>query len=121
MSEIRKIRVTIPISREVAIDHGIIEPTPEEQARAEEAAMRWRGWSEQQSAVRARMRDALDALTDPVVRLVLDLHHEADAQCQGCDPGDYAESGAEWPCSTVKAIAKHYGIQTDEPYPMEHT
>lgn len=63
------------------------------------------------------MREALDALSDPVARLVLDLHGEAYSQCTGCDPGAYAGDGAEWPCATVLAIAEHYGIQTSEPYP----
>jgi hypothetical protein len=35
MSEIKKLYGQLPLSRELAIDYGVVEPTPEERADAE--------------------------------------------------------------------------------------
>ena len=60
---------------------------------------------------------ALDEIPDPFVRLILD-HHKPDeyewsmsqtVYCQGCDMGCSCEA-ATWPCSTVRLVAEHYGI-----------
>lgn len=62
----------------------------------------------------ARFLDDLDAVRTPIARIVLERHSRREvggiAYCDGCDPGDYAESAAEWPCSTVELIAKYHGI-----------
>lgn len=55
----------------------------------------------------ARVRARLPEVLVPV----FDLHGPQDSDwspwsvCHGCDPGDYAESSAEWPCSTWDLIA----------------
>lgn len=68
-------------------------------------------------------RQALAALTDPLARAVLDLHHEQGMYresgypwptCDGCDMDGYEAEPPEWPCRTVQAVARHYGIALPE-------
>ena len=33
------------------------------------------------------------------------------ARCQGCDPGDYADASAEWPCSTIEIVNAYAHVQ----------
>ena len=61
---------------------------------------------------------ALDQLTDPLSRAVLDLHRrtawETDRrwQCGECLDG---EDRSDWPCTTVEAVAAVHGIDlTDD-------
>lgn len=101
----------IPISREMALDMGLIEPTPDERAEMDRKAAEWRQRAAGRAAVLAAARHRLAQITDPLARRILDLHTEdACGECDGCDPGMYAESSAGWPCSTIDAIADHYGI-----------
>ncbi len=68
---------------------------------------------ERYGAARRRNRDtALDrhaaelAKVDGKLREVLDHHRpvldqeRSDPECEGCDPGPYAEGNTDWPCST---------------------
>lgn len=107
-------RNTITMRVDAALLPGYV-PSPEEQARldrflAERAALQ-PGYAE---AIRA-----LDAVEDPVSRLVLDLHQRKVQPytrgwvCEGCDSGPGAEDYTEWPCSTVLALCGHYGLGLD--------
>jgi hypothetical protein len=51
-------------------------------------------------AINARLQKAPAAL-QPII-----AHHSRSGydECAGCDAGAYAESGADWPCSTIDLI-----------------
>jgi hypothetical protein len=113
--------VTFAISRTMALDFGLVEPTPEEAAqraaeverhRAESAA-RWPAW---ETALAA-----LAALDNPIVRAVLDHHRPSDDKwlptCDGgCDYAGFEGEPPEWPCSTVELIAETAGIDMPPAY-----
>ena len=107
--------IALNVSREMALDLGVVEPTPEEAARREVERQQWaetrRMGHEQTLAYVA----ALDAIDDPLTRQLLDLHDcertGTYPDCEGCETGSYAESGIEWPCGTVDLIADHYAIE----------
>jgi len=106
-------QVAIRVSREMLVAMGEVEPTPEERAEmdkqaAESNARRRESWRIYDAA-----RPALDAITDPVARAVLDLHSSETIEaprCDGCDIEGYECERPEWPCRTVQAVAGHYGI-----------
>lgn len=59
-------------------------------------------------------RPALDAITDPLARAILDLHHADEVEfpkCAGCDFGGYEAEEPEWPCRTVQAVAAQHGVE----------
>lgn len=92
-----KKQVTTSILRDAGIPRLSDEEMAARKALAEKA----------RSAVNA----ALAQVTDPALRAVIDLHKPASSgswpDCDGCDPGSYAESGARWPCSTIEALVGH--------------
>jgi hypothetical protein len=103
------------------IEAGLVAPTTEELARMKAELAEYEAWRERQDRLLAKARVALAGITDPVVRLVLDLHRERSdttrPQCRECwDGADDAEP-EDWPCDTVRTIAGHFGIHVDEPYP----
>lgn len=110
---VRKVGYETTISREMALDFGLVEPTPEEaeyraQERAEWAERRRIGYEETK-----RYLAALDAITDPITRKVLDLHSRDHIdQCAGCDFAGYESEPPAWPCQTVELIADHHFIAT---------
>ena len=120
MSEMfRKNSIAIRLSREEAVGYGLVEPTPEEAAeRAERSRLhdikRAAAWEVYDAA-----RPALDALTDPVARSVLDLHRSETVEhprCEGCDMNGYDAERPYWPCRTVQAVAHHHGIELPDPW-----
>lgn len=107
---VRKYGATIRMSREMLVGYGLAEATPEEQARIDvsradmdrrraAATEAWPGFVA-----------ALDAVTDPVARAVLDLHKLDDGYCRGDEFGGYESEPPTWPCSTVDAVAEAVGI-----------
>lgn len=116
MSEqITKIGAWLPISREMAVDHGLIEPTPEER---QQARVRHEEYERERQAVLARIdaaRPKLNALTDPTARAVLDLHSEDDDHtCEGCDWDGFEAERPPWPCSTIRVVAEVHDIYIPE-------
>lgn len=106
----------VPVSREIAIEAGLIEPTPQER----QAADAERRAAERRAAERKAKLDAarrrLTALTDPLARAILDLHAENDrGECDGDEFGGYDGLPPDWPCSTVEAVAARYGIELGRP------
>lgn len=96
------IQIPVEVLRDIA---GMREPTAEETAEAERRCT-------ERAETLVAFQQALAAVADPLPRKLLDLHCRTEhAECGGCDPGMYAESGADWPCSTVETIAPHYGIK----------
>jgi hypothetical protein len=101
----------IPVARELLLNAGLIEPTEIEQAKAERASAEYQARAERRAAALAVAREQLAALTDPLARAVLDLHHEDDLhECAGCDYQGWEAEGPDWPCTTVRLVAKQYGI-----------
>ena len=53
---------------------------------------------------RARIDAALKAAPESL-QPIIELHSPTSGdECRGCDAGAYAESGADWPCSTLALI-----------------
>lgn len=106
-----KARWFIPTSREVALDLGMVEPTEAERAEIESRAAAARAWRAERDVERATAREHLAEITDPLARTILDLHTENErGECTGDDMDGYETEYPEWPCRTVVAVAKHYGI-----------
>lgn len=62
-------------------------------------------------ATAAAWLQQLDAITDPVARLVLDLHRrDPHGAAYLCGSGESAYYEATWPCETVLAVADLFGI-----------
>lgn len=120
MSELRpqKIGVTVPVSREMAIIYGLVEPTDAERAAMDAESAKWTAWKQRQDARQARGLASLREVAGPLVRRLLDLHAADDrGECLGCDSSGYEAERPEWPCRTVDAIAEHHGIEMEEPMP----
>lgn len=112
------------VSREYALDMGMIEPTPEELAERNESS---RLFHERQREKRAKALAALrdlrgkDALTD----MLLDLHScdteaEWTAECPGCDFTGWESEPPEWPCRTVALLAERHGVDLPDSLPGKH-
>lgn len=107
--------LTFAVSREFALDHGLMEPTPEEAAERAERAARWQAEHDAEQAAAALVVLALDAITDPTSRAVLDLHQrdvylDRDYRCDGCEAGGYEAESPAYPCATTKLIASLHGL-----------
>lgn len=113
MSEFRTNSFVYRVSREEAIAYGHVKPTPEEvEHHNTESRVRWEKsvaeWEEAD-----RFRSALADVTDPVARVVLDLHRPLDddtAECDHCVRGEYGDH-EPWPCDTVEAVSQALGIK----------
>lgn len=100
LAEIYEKSLTEQLMRDTAIFGKLKrEWTPEEKERIETA-----------KAKREKERkDLLDLLATAtgVVKAIIELHSENKyEECEGCDLGSYAESGAQWPCRTIDLIAE---------------
>ena len=115
--QVVKFGTRVQMSRELAIERGLVERTPEEQAeydawRAEQRELQVAAWR-----IYGEALHAFTLLRNPVARLVLELHSPSDGawpRCQGCEFGGYEAEEPEWPCSTVQAIAGHFEIELPE-------
>ncbi|WP_433225556.1 hypothetical protein [Actinomadura formosensis] len=108
---VKRLGVALPVSRELLIEHGVMEPTDAERAELErlKAQVRRREQAHARAQLNARRR--LAAIADPLARAVLDLHAENErGECTGDDMEGYEAEYPAWPCRTVKAVAAHYGI-----------
>ena len=112
---LKKNTIAMSVSREMALDYGLVEPTPEEKAEREESARKWRQKRAEARPGTVAYLAALDGITDRPSRIVLDLHSRGAGhypECTGCDYEGYESEPPSWPCRTVDAIADHYGIPT---------
>ena len=70
---------------------------PAEEAKVEQ-------WRKKAAEQRARIDKAL-AAAPAELQPIIELHSPTSGdECRGCDAGTYAESGADWPCSTTALI-----------------
>lgn len=106
---------TIPVSRDMAIDFGLVEPTDAEQREREARIAEWRA---KKRAALPRLQAGLDALAalDGIERQILDLHARAGSTCEGCDFSGWEGESPEWPCRTVDLIAERHGIDLRDFY-----
>jgi hypothetical protein len=101
----------IQISRDYAIDYGLVEPTDEERRVREQAHEEFLQRKAVATAAYPLFVAELDAVTDPVARAVLDLHKIAErGECHGCDADGYEWEYPWWPCRTTQAVAAVLGI-----------
>jgi hypothetical protein len=112
--------IALRISREMALDFGLVEATEAEKRKrdADRAA-----FEAKRAAAQPRLREALAALDalDGLARDVLDLHTFDRTQpysqtCEGCDFAGYEGDPPDWPCRTVDLIAKRHGIDLSDFY-----
>lgn len=110
--ETTKLTGYVPMTRQMLLDAGLVEETPEERAESERLRAQWERQEAEKARVLQAARDALGAVPDPLARKVLSLHTEnASGQCEGCDVDRYESWQPEWPCRTVELIALDYGIE----------
>lgn len=112
---VRKYGAHVQVSRETLVAFGLAEATPEEQAELDA----WRGESDQRRAAATEAWPgfvaALAAVTDPVARIILDLHmRQEDGTCTGCDAEGYEWEYPSWPCRTTTTVAEAVGITVSE-------
>lgn len=108
----------ITVSREMALDYGMVEPTPEEAA---ERAASMAAFLEQQERNRQQFLVAIAGLRGRggLTAALLDLHApdlDADylVECPGCDFSGYEGEPPSWPCRTIELLADHHGIEIPE-------
>lgn len=117
--DVQKAAYVLPVPREILIAEGLVQPTPEEHVELEREAAISRLREAERKEVMRVARERLAAITDPVARVVLDLHgerfhgrdHHSWSTCDGDDVDGYEGEAPEWPCRTVETIARHYGIE----------
>lgn len=109
--DVRKHSSVVQVPRNIAIDYGLVEPTPAERAEREVWHVEWEQRKQAATEAAAVFAAALAAVADPVARAVLDLHKPADhGHCHGCDADGYEWEYPEWPCRTATTIAATLGI-----------
>lgn len=115
---VRKYGATVPVTRDVLIDHGLLKPTAEEQARLDAWRVDYERRKQAATEAWPGFVEALAAITDPVGRAVLDMHRSDSGWCAGCDGSDGYGEGAVWPCGTTEVVAKALGIPVPEDLDM---
>jgi hypothetical protein len=106
---VRPFGFPLTISRELALDHGIVEPTPQEKAVMAANSEYWRTERAAREMRRAEWFSAVRDAACPVAVAMLDLHvPDAYGDCKGCGFEELA--GLAWPCATVLAGAEAVGI-----------
>jgi hypothetical protein len=108
--EVRKHGTTVQVSRDMALDYGLVEPTPAEKAQRDAWAAEYAQRKQAATEALPVFVAALDAVTDPVARVVLDLHKDDRGSCAGDDYSGYEGEPPGWPCRTVEAVAAALGI-----------
>jgi hypothetical protein len=106
---------TIAIPRGMAVDFGLVEPTPQE--AADMAATRaWaRQWHADRHQRRAEWFSAVRDACYPDAVAMLDLHVPDDdiGDCEACTIDPY-DARVPWPCATLLAAAEFVGIPEPE-------
>jgi hypothetical protein len=121
LKAIQKAGGVVTLSREAQVELGMVKPGPTEQEKRE---AQYRAWQEKKARAREEwpaVLAALDAVTDPIVRSILDLHQRqavggwhgrrTEYECHGCDSCCLTPS---WPCSTTEKIIEQLGLTAPE-------
>lgn len=109
--------IAFNVSREMAVDYGLVEPTPEESAQRAARTAEWKRKDALRRQADVDMLAALRAKDDPATDAMLDLHQstgDSYPECHGDDFSGYDGERPEWPCRTVLALAKVHGVATRE-------
>ena len=113
--QVNKLGGYVQMSRETAMEYGIIPPDTEYLAQRAYWAERTRQSQEAAMALLVVALPALDSITEPLARDVLDLHQRDVLSgrwyCGGCDAEGYEVDVPSWPCRTTRLVAAHYGIE----------
>jgi hypothetical protein len=97
------------ISREDAIGHGLVKPTPQERAVMAANSDFWRRERQARIVRGAAWFSAILDVAGPVGSAMLEIHTPDEyGDCVGCGFEDLA--GLAWPCATVLAGAQAAGI-----------
>jgi hypothetical protein len=108
----------VNISRDMAVDEGLVAPTAEEAAERNELSAKWRAKRADARRAYPNTKAALDALSDPAVRAVLTLHAPDETGrsvvCSHCYYDTEMGDKQDWPCETVEAIASASDIALPE-------
>jgi hypothetical protein len=108
--EVRKYGTVVPVSRDTAIDLGMVKPTAKEQAKRDAWAAEYERRKQAATEAWPRFVAALNGPADPVVHVVLDLHKADRGQCRGCEFDGYEAEPPSWPCATTTTISAALGI-----------
>lgn len=112
--------IAFAMSREMAVAHGMVEPTYEEKIQHYERMVAWRAECAEARVVYDRAREkiaALDAEEWPIATKILAMHApsaEMPPTCEGCPPdNEYGQH--EWPCPTVTEVCAFPGLHIELP------
>jgi len=113
---VQKHSALIQVSREMLIDWGLGDRdlTPDELREREERRAELDRRTQAATQAWLVFVTALDAVTDPIARIVLDLHKNGDGFCRGCDFDGYEAESPTWPCTTTTTVAEALGIEVPE-------
>ena len=100
---------TLRISRELAIDYGLVEPTEKERTEREAWLAEYQRQSAQHTEEQVPAVAAYLALDDPIAKLHAPDVSYGTVYCTGCDMGCSCER-ANWPCSTATTWAHMHDI-----------
>ena len=115
---VNKLGGYVQISPEVAMEYGIVPPDEAYLAQREANAARYRAHKEEAASKLRVALPLLDAIADPVARLVLDLHQRENLGgrwiCGGCDSEGFESEQPAWPCTTTEVVANLFGIDVPD-------
>lgn len=111
MSDVQKVSAMIPVSRQMLLDQGLVEPTAEERRDHEASMVEYRRKVAVATAAWPQFIAALNAVSDPLARAVLDLHKaDEHGHCGGCEFSGYEAEPPGWPCETTAVVAAAIGL-----------
>lgn len=111
VTDVTKRGLVIQVSREMLLEHGLVEPTPEERAQMERQHAEAEQRRAEHAAKLTAARVQLAAIVEEPARTILDLHCEDErGECQGCEFDGWEAEPPAWPCTTVVTIGRFYGV-----------
>lgn len=106
---------TLQVPRAMAVDFGLVEPTPQEAADMATSRAWARKWHADRIQRRAAWFSAVRDALYPDAVAMLDLHvpDELLDDCETCTVDPY-DARVPWPCATVLAAAQAVGVPEPE-------
>lgn len=111
---VQKFSAVVPVTRDFAIDHGLLHPTEAERRDRERQHAKYAAQKAAATEAWPVFVAALAVVTDPVARVVLNIHGNRDGYCQGCEFNGYEAEPPAWPCATTTSVAAAVGIRVPE-------